>query len=227
MGFKERSFEKPAYTESSEEPKKIIIISCEGCVTEPEYFKAVDEKLKGNISSLIKVEIVPKISTASEPADVLSNLEIFVDQYDFKKDHDSLWLVCDREKVVARKLNIEKILPECQEKGYSLAVANPLFEFWLLLHVVDIKKYDPDVLFCNSRVSKSRRYIDKELSNILKNGYNKKRGRFNKDIISLDNIKFAINQEKLFENELTGILERLGSNIGSLVREIIDDIPSD
>ena len=53
-------------------------------------------------------------------------------------------------------------------------MTNPLFEFWLLLHVDDINKYNTETLFINDwdTPSKNRRYIDKELSNILTNGYN-------------------------------------------------------
>jgi hypothetical protein len=39
MGFKERSFGQPTYQQQEEEPTRVIIISCEGTNTEPEYFK--------------------------------------------------------------------------------------------------------------------------------------------------------------------------------------------
>jgi len=224
MGFKERSFDQPTYQQQEEEPTRVIIISCEGTNTEPEYFKAIKEKLKDNISSLIEIELVPKPTNASEPKDVLDNLQTFVDKYDFNKGHDSLWLVCDREKVIARKTGksgLLKVIPLCKERGYSIALSNPLFEFWLLLHVVDISDYDNEKLFDNEKVNATRRYLDKELSNILEGGYSKKAGKFNKDIVSLDNIKKAIEQEKLFENDLIKILDQLGGNIGSLISEIL------
>lgn len=223
MGFKERSFGQPTYQQQEEEPTRVVIISCEGTNTEPEYFEAIKEKLKDNISSLIEIELVPKPSNASEPKDVLDNLEAFVEKYDFSKGHDSLWLVCDREKVIARKTGkrgLLEIIPLCEEKGYSIALLNPLFEFWLLLHLVDITTYSEDTLFKNKKISARKRYLDQELTNIL-GVYNKKKGKFNRDIVSLDNVKRAIKQEQLFENDLTKIMDRLGGNLSSLINEIV------
>ena len=105
-------------------------------------------------------------------------------------------------------------------KKSNIAMTNPLFEFWLLLHVDDITKYDNEILYINDWItsSKNRRYIDKQLSNILANGYNKK--NFNKEIVTKDNIDRALEQEKLFENNIEKIMDNLGSNIGDLIRNI-------
>jgi len=222
MGFKIRSFETTEYIEEQLNPKKIIIISCEGSNTEPAYFKAIKEKLSNHISALIKIELVPKEAGASEPKDIVYNLDEFLHtKYDYKDEYDDeLWLVWDREKVKSRKENILAILPECQEKNYNIAMTNPLFEFWLLLHVNDVSKYNYETLFINTwdTPNKNRRYIDKELSNILTNGYNKK--NFNRDIVTKDNINKAVEQEKLFENNIENIIDELGSNIGDLIHSI-------
>jgi len=222
MGFKARNFETTEYIEEELNPKKIIIISCEGSNTEPAYFKAIKEKLSKHISALIKIELVPKEPGASEPKDIICNLDEFLHtEYDYKGEYDDeLWVVWDREKVNTRKANILKILPECREKNYNIAMTNPLFEFWLLLHVDDITKYDYEILFINDwdTPSKNRRYIDKELSNILTNGYNKK--NFNRNIVTKENIYKALEQEKLFETKLEKIMDNLGSNIGDLIRNI-------
>jgi hypothetical protein len=224
MGFKQKIFGQPTYEQVKEEPTRVIIISCEGTNTEPEYFKAIREKLKDNISSLVKIELVPKPDNSSEPKHVLDNLQGFVDKYDFNKDHDSLWLVCDREKVIHRKTGkkgLLTIIPLCEEKGYSIALTNPLFEFWLLLHLIDITTYNNATLFDNQKLSPNVRYIDNELSNILEGGYSKKKDQFNRDIVSLENVKRAIKQEQLFENDLTNVMDKLGGNLSSLINEIV------
>ncbi|MFA0415788.1 RloB family protein [Vibrio renipiscarius] len=227
MGFKERSFSEPVYEAETEEPTKVIIISCEGSNTEPEYFTAIKDILSEHISSLIEIELVEKEDGPSEPQDVLDNLQSYVEKYDFSKDHDSLWLVCDREKVIDRKTGSKgllEVIPICEEKGYSMALTNPLFEFWLLMHIADISKYCTKILYENDKVNASRRYIDKELSNILEGngGYSKKSGKFNRRIVTIDNIKMAIEQEKNFENNLHKIVDNLGSNVSSLVTEILE-----
>jgi hypothetical protein len=225
MPFENRDFNTPDYLEETEEPKKVVIISCEGSNTEPEYFETVKRKLSDNLKNLVEVDIVPKPAGDSEPKAVLNNLEEHIkNKYDFRKGSDILWLVIDRESVNSRKKNIKNIYPECSKKGYFIALSNPLFEFWLLLHVADIKLYEPKILIQNSWVnaSKNRRYIDKELSIILPNGYNKKKGKFNQDIVSLANLKQALSQEKLFCTSYPDILDSLGSNIGNLIDDILD-----
>lgn len=230
MAFKERGFDQPIYQEKVDEPTRIIIIACEGCNTEPDYFETIKSKLPDQISSLLEVAIVPKPTRASEPEDVLNNLEDFVEKYDYQQDHDSLWIVCDREKVEDRKhgsKGLLKILPICDQEGYKLALTNPLFELWLLMHITDISTYNVNDLFINDYInpaSKNRRFIDKELSNILEGGYNKKSGNFNTSIVSKNNIKRALEQETLFENNRDLIVDNLGSNIGDLIRDILPDI---
>lgn len=219
MGFKSRNFETTEYIEEELNPKRVIIISCEGSNTEPAYFNTIKEKLSDEISALIKVEVIKKEAGASEPKDVICNLENFInEEYDYKSEYeDELWVVWDREIVKSRKENILAVLPECKEKNYNIAMANPLFEFWLLLHLVDISIYNNDDLFRNDKIPEKQRFITNELSNIL-GKYTKK--SFNKKIVSKENIQKAIEQEKRFENNVEKIIDNLGSNIGNLIRSI-------
>lgn len=223
MAFIHKDFSNPLIEEATKEAGKLIIISCEGSNTEPAYFNTIKEKLAENIDILLEIEIIPKNSGPSEPKDIVCNLDEFIkDKYDYKSDNDEMWVVWDRETINSgRKENILKILPECKEKNYNIAMTNPLFEFWLLLHVADIKSYNKEILNNNNWVneSKTRRFIDKELSNILKNGYNKK--NFNTDIVTKENITKALEQEKEFENSLEDIIQDLGSNIGELINKIL------
>lgn len=222
MGFKIKSFGTVAYTAKVIEPKKVIILSCEGNNTEPEYFQALKSSLRKNIPVLLEIEIVPKDGSPSQPKFLVDNLDKFLEKYDLHADYDEMWIVLDRETEDARKKQIEEIIPECNEKKYSIAITNPLFEFWLLLHVDDIAKYDRNQLTKNEWVTsaKNRRFIDKKLSEIL-SGYKKKEGKFPKKIITIDNIQRAIEQEKLFAQEVDEILNNLGSNISTLIQRIV------
>jgi hypothetical protein len=226
MGFKDKGFDKPIYREEDLEPERVIIISCEGRNTEPEYFETIKEKLSEYISVLLEIKIVPKNDNLSNPRDIVCNLENFIeDKYDYKSDYDEMWVVWDREKVQDRKNKILEMIPECQEKNYHIALTNPLFEFWLLLHIVDISTYDRDTLYDNdwTTPSKNKRFLEKELSTQLCSvgGYNKKKDKFNKNIVSKENIQKALEQEKLFENDLEKIIDNLGSNVGELINKIL------
>ncbi|HDZ46554.1 hypothetical protein LCGC14_0317340 [marine sediment metagenome] len=225
MPFQDRNFSKPIYEETGKEPKKVVIISCEGCNTEPEYFSSIVDKLSENVKNLVEIEIVEKLDNSSDPNNVLRNLENHIEEkFDFKNGTDILWLVIDRESVDSRKKAIEDILPVCHTKGYSIALSNPLFEFWLLLHVCDISKYKKEDLHNNEWVTeaRNRRFIDKQLSEILDNGFNKKSGRFNQEIISVENIKRAIAQEQQFCSTLPNLLDELGTNVSILINDILD-----
>jgi len=62
MPFEEESFTSPDYEEQRLAPKKIVIISCEGCNTEPEYFKCIKSKLPENIKNLVKKLLLNEIT---------------------------------------------------------------------------------------------------------------------------------------------------------------------
>ena len=226
MAFEDKGFNSPIYIEEENEPERAIIIACEGENTEPEYFEAIKEKLSDYISVLIEIKIVERSVAGSQPKKVVCNLENFIhDKYDYKPDNDELWVVWDREveKDFQRKKDIIEMIPKCKEKNYNIALTNPLFEFWLLLHIIDdvYDIYDRKILLENEWQSKNRRFIDKELSTLLDKGYNKKKDKFNKDIVSKENILRALEQEKLFENEIEEIIDNLGSNVGDLIRKIL------
>ena len=221
MGFKERSFNNPIYIEESVEAKKAIIISCEGRVTEFEYFNGIKNNLSSYINVVLEVHVIPKHSNASEPKDIFKNLEEYITTvYDYKSNYDECWLVLDREEVPARKAHILAIMPSCESKNYNIAITNPTFEFWLLLHVADIKSYDKITLHANERVSTRKRYLEQELFTHL-GKYSKKQGHFPTKIITKENLQRALEQEKLFENEFEKILDNLGSNVGQLVSKIV------
>lgn len=221
MSFKERNFKNTFYKEQEIEPKKLFIVSCEGSNTEPEYFETLKIKLASKINFLIEVKIVPKLSEASDPQSVVDNLETFLaSKYDFNESNDECWVVWDREKDEGRKKNILSILPLCEKKNYKIAMTNPSFEFWLLLHIADIKQFEKDHLFENAWVNTRRRFLEKKLSELLPGGFNKKRGRFNEKIVSEKNIELALIQEKQFERNIPNIIDNLGSNIGDLVVKI-------
>lgn len=168
MGFKERSFTQPIYIEASIEAKKAIIISCEGRVTEFEYFNGIKNNLSSFIDVVLEIHVIPKHSNASEPKDIVNNLDEYItNTYDYKNGHDECWLVLDREKVPERKTNILAIIPSCQSKNYNIAITNPTFEFWLLLHLDNIEQYDKDKLYANAKEGVAKKSKDLSKKNYL------------------------------------------------------------
>ena len=128
-----------------------------------------------------------------------------------------LWMVVDRDRQNVSKEQLNSIIDKCKLEGYNLALSNPTFEFWLLLHITDLQKYSVDDLLNNEKVNKTRRFIDKELSIIL-NGYNKKNLKFER---FEDGINDAIIRAKEMQTNNGNLIDELGTSVCLLVEKLI------
>jgi len=94
-----------------------------------------------------------------------------------------------------------------------------------LFHLTDITQYDPKELYLNEKVNKNKRFLEKQLSNLLTGGkhntmgYNKR--QFNSRIVSAANVRRMFAQQPLFATELEQIIDKLGSNVSDLIFEIV------
>lgn len=111
--------------------KKRFIIAGEGSVTEKQYFNM----LKGN--ALVLIEVLPH-ANKSAPRYLLKTIERKLCKSKLR-DGDEAWCVCDTDKWTDEQLD-ELHEWSKQSENYGLAVSNPNFEFWLLLHFEDGNK---------------------------------------------------------------------------------------
>ena len=244
MGFKSRDLQSTVKV-SDTPVKKFIIIICEGEKTEFQYFSGL-EKLELPVKNLIILEPIKHASAPTrlansyvqrkeeirqkkEEKEIVAYIEKTAKQAkenkSFKDNYDSVWIVVDRETQENKIVNIERAQKICDEKNYNMALTNPTFEFWLLLHIVDISQYDTNRLneiAENKKINKKKkkRFLEKKLSEIL-GGYNKSELK-QEDFISLEKILFALKQEEFIAIEINDIKKNIGSNIGKLIHEIID-----
>ena len=71
----------------------------------------------------------------SSPEHVLKQLSDYKSQYELEAD-DELWLVVDKDRWTEAMLS--RVATECsQEVAMHMALSNPCFELWLLLHMED------------------------------------------------------------------------------------------
>jgi RloB-like protein len=113
----------------------LVVIACEGAVTEPKYFNGLKERLH---SPRMHVEVVTRQDpTQSSPDAVLHDLDAFAAAW-FLRNGDALWLVIDRDPQSWKPGMIADVAQRCHQKGYFLALSNPCFELWLLLHFEDV-----------------------------------------------------------------------------------------
>jgi len=106
--------------------RRLYVISPEGSKTEPRYFAFFS-------STKCTVKVLPN-RHKPDPLHVLRYAEEYVNQNILRPD-DEIWLVIDRDTWPEEKL--ATVHSACQEKGFGLALSNPCFEYWLLLHFED------------------------------------------------------------------------------------------
>jgi len=166
----ERSF-LPLNRQSGAKTPDRIVIAFEGEHTEPQYFHHL--AAKNSRISIVSLERAEEAKSKSAPKHVLQQL------HDFKaaeapRKHDELWLVVD----VDQWENLTEVVNSCSEEGYRAAISNPCFELWLLLHFRSLDEYTAEEkqrLWENKKVTKKRTFLEKELSDRLIDGYNKRR----------------------------------------------------
>ena len=212
-------FGKRAIESESQNTKDIYLISIasEG-KTEEQYFDGIHDL---DSSEIIKVERLVK----SDETDTKSHPNYVIDLLDERKEYweehgieaSELWMVVDRDRRNVSKEQLNSIIDKCKSEGYNLALSNLTFEFWLLLHISDLQNYSIDDLLNNEKVNKTRRFIDKELSNILK-GYNKKNLRFER---FEDGINNAIVRAKEMQTNNEDLIDELGTSVCLLVEKLI------
>jgi hypothetical protein len=113
---------------------KTILIVTEGLKTEPDYLKGLRNHLK---LKAVDIEIMKAPGT-----DALSVVDCAIEIRDDRKrearrgctvPYDSVWAVFDTERADTNpKLN--DALQKAKANRINMALSNPCFEFWLLLH---------------------------------------------------------------------------------------------
>lgn len=121
---------------------------------------------------------------------------------------------------------LPNLLETCKRHNIYVALSNPNFELWLLMHFPNIEKYDKDKLLCNPKnlrneifpnYSKHKKYLEIVLS-IVAGGY-RKGCKINFEHY-VDGVQLAIEQAELFCKEPDKLVNELGSSVGSLIQEM-------
>ena len=156
----------------------IFVIAVEGEKTEAQYFSLFD-------SDRVHVEVLPAGPEGfSAPRQVLERLVKFEEQFDLN-EKDERWLVIDVDR--QRGQFLDEVSRVARESGYDLAVSNPCFELWLLLHFQEADTADTN---CDGVIERLRSHIG---------GYNKAKIRL--DHYTLDRTLVAIARAKALQGE--------------------------
>ena len=138
----------------------------------------------------------------------------------YEEGFDQICMIIDRDKesflATPENNQYEYVMDKCKEKGFQLCITNPCFEFWLLLHFDDVFELDIDKLLENPKVTSKRRYVEQELRRIYPKY--KKSSYQAEDLVG--DIDKAIQNEKEFCEDIVGLENSVGSNIGRLIEKM-------
>lgn len=221
---------------------KIIFISCEGQVTEEEYFKIISNMFSGIKSKIQFISVmedilsIPERSrtpeqvhelTKSKPWQLVEKIDKFKEneknRYDFAHHpEDEFWIISDVDDNTS-PINIDKwnqMLQDCLSKQYGLAISNPFFEIWLLLHHVDANDEDFKYAVNNAHsYERTSHYRDRLRDDA--NAPLKKQKHILTEHYSIEKVKNAINRAKVLHKEET---QEWPTNLGSTVFVLLDKI---
>ena len=202
--------------------EKLYVLSYEGTVTEKKYFENFRQSAYFNNNGLIELISLKKPKNkGTDPFTVKKLLKNAKAEFGFKIT-DEFWLIIDRDDwETSHKLSFIELVSECKaEKNFFMAMSNPCFEIWLILHfknITDFSQEEQQLIFKNAKINNTKNYIDIVLGNLQGRGYNK---RPNPDIY-LPLTKAAIERAKSSENANEDYPKNIGTHIYKLIEKII------
>ena len=117
-------------------PKKTLVVFCEGEKTEPQYLEAL--KRQPEIRDAAAVDI--RIETGHGGAVPLTLVALAIDARSRaaaeEAEIDEFWCVFDVEWPKNHP-GLSDVIDRSRENGINLAITNPCFELWLILHFND------------------------------------------------------------------------------------------
>jgi hypothetical protein len=118
-----------------------ILIACEGLATEPRYFEAIRKHFR-----LSTVNVFLIRHAGSDPHSVvvaaIDKKEEQEDEGIWIEGSSMAWAVFDGDEHIQNNLqNWNNALQKASKNKINLAISNPCFEFWYLIHFQDHSAY--------------------------------------------------------------------------------------
>ncbi|MBE8997629.1 RloB domain-containing protein [Nostoc sp. LEGE 12447] len=114
-----------------------ILIACEGSKTEPIYFNSIRNELR---SSTLDIIVLPH-QNKTDPRSIIERL---IEERQQRKDNqqwskeDEAWAVFDGDEHIEKSLeNWQSAINRATSQKINLAITNPCFELWYLIHFQD------------------------------------------------------------------------------------------
>lgn len=114
---------------------RLFLIVTEGARTEPNYFRAVEDARLIPVERM-KLHVVPPDDGATAPKHLLGRAETAQRAVQPWQPDDEVWLVfdVDAQSGSNRLDQVRETAQDAMRRGWQVAVSNPCFEVWFLLH---------------------------------------------------------------------------------------------
>lgn len=131
----------------------MFVLSTEGTNTEPQYFSMFNDD-----RTVVHVKLLRPRSPAPEA--VLGEMKRYLRQEDLRTS-DAAWLVVDKDHWT--DVQLQSLYEwSLTDDRYGLAVSNPLFEYWLLLHFENGNR----IASAKQCINRLRRYLPGQDKNL-------------------------------------------------------------
>jgi hypothetical protein len=138
--------------------RKLVLLACEGAETEPRYFKALAQRLHLSVAVRSAKGGAPE-STVLHALGEVKRLGACRDEVQY----DEAWCIFDTDRY-AQTEGFRRAIETATAQSFKLAVSNPSFEFWYLLHFENTSRpfADSDELegFLKKHVPDYRKNLD-------------------------------------------------------------------
>ena len=207
------------------EPYGKYFFICEGANTETWYFqKLIDRKRELGIHPLLDICLLEKTGEDRDITYPQKLLDFANDlkengQIDFDPERDKMIVVFDADIFEEKVSNYQQLLERAQMCGDVLAVTNPAFELFLLLHFEGaveevIRPYEKEII--RNEKQDSQTCIYRLLRE--KSGMNSKKNRRIGELT--EHVEIAICQEKQINQNIAECRGQVTCNIGQIIEEI-------
>jgi hypothetical protein len=126
----------------------LVVIASEDTHAVRQYFDFFE-------STRIQFRVLETQGGKSAPEHVLNRINEYIEEFEIDEG-DTFWVVCDCDHWVepSHIKNLTYVLQQCRQKGIQVALSNPCFDLWLLLHFAEFPV--EDVLTCEEVANRLR-----------------------------------------------------------------------
>lgn len=210
------------------EPYRKYFFICEGANTETWYFrKLIDNRKALKLHPLIDIRLLEKTESdrdISFPRKLLAFAEMQKDneEISFDRARDRMIVVFDADIFEKKVTDYDEVVSLGESNNNILAVTNPAFELFLLLHFEN--SYEQDILPNAAAIIANEKEGNQTCIYQLllnKTGINSKKNSVIGDLAC--NVDTAIRQEKYLNQDIHECRGKITCNIGKIIDEIRND----